>query len=132
VDTKTGRSPGKKTVNSQLSTVNLLAACAAAVDELKASRTLITALDAELASQKSRLDTERQLNAMLTELNNTRKSESAALGRALEAKNETIAAKDAVIATQDKLIETLKSKRSSTWRRIGDILIGAAAIAVLK
>lgn len=111
---------------------DVIDACAAAVDELKASRTLIVALDAELASQKSRLETERQLNAVLNELNSTRKSESDALGRAVDAKNETIAAKDAVIANQDKLIAELKAKRSSPWRRIGDILLGAAAIAVLK
>ena len=48
------------------------------------------------------------------------------------AKNETIAAKDAVIASQDKLIETLKRKKASIWRRLGDVLIGAAAIAILK
>ena len=107
-------------------------ACAAAVDELKASRTLIAALDAELATQRTRLDTERQLNAVLTELSSTRKSESAALTRAVEAKNETIAAKDAVIASQDKLIAELKAKRPSTWRRIGDILLGVGVMAVLK
>lgn len=107
-------------------------ACAAAVDELKASRSLISALDAELASQRSRLETEKRINAILTELNSTQKSETAALGRSVDAKNETIAAKDAVIASQDKLINELKNKRSSPWRRIGDILIGAAAIAVLK
>lgn len=111
---------------------DIIAACAAAVDELKASRDLISALDAELASQRSRLETERRINAVLTELNETRRSESEALGRAVAAKNETIAAKDALLASQEKLIETLKAKRSSPWRRIGDILIGAAAIAVLK
>lgn len=111
---------------------DIIAACSAAVDELKASRELISALDAELESQKSRLDTERRINAVLAELNDTRKSESEALGRAVAAKNETIAAKDAVIASQEKLIVTLKAKRSSPWRRLGDILIGAAAIAVLK
>ncbi|MFZ1702144.1 MAG: hypothetical protein WBO10_02900 [Pyrinomonadaceae bacterium] len=110
----------------------LTAACAAAVDELKASRTLITALDAENASLRSRLDTERELNSILTELNVTRKSESEALRKTVEAKNETIAAKDAVIASQDKLVEALKTKKPSPWRRLGDILIGAAAIAVLK
>lgn len=107
-------------------------ACAAAIDELNAGRALITALETELGAQKSRLDTERQLNAVLTELAATRKAESDALGRAVAAKSETIAAKDAVIASQDKLIGTLKSKKPSAWRRLGDILIGAAAIAILK
>lgn len=118
--------------SSPRSDTRVISACAAAVDELKASRELIAALDAELTSQRSRLETERRINAVLTELNDTRRSESEALGRAVAAKNETIAAKDAVIASQEKLIESLRSKRSSPWRRIGDILIGAAAIALIK
>ncbi len=106
--------------------------CSAAVDELKASRVLIYALDAENASIKSRLETEKRTTAILSELNETRKSESDALRKAIDAKNETIAARDAVITTQDKLIDALKTKKPSPWRRLGDILIGAAAIAVLK
>ena len=61
---------------------------------------------------------------VLSELNETRKSESEALRSALAAKNETVTAKDAVIATQDKLIETLKRKKSSPWKRLDDVLIG--------
>ena len=111
---------------------DVLAACAAAVNELKASRTLLDALDAENASLKSRLETEKRTTAILTELNETRKSETEALRKAIEAKTETIAARDTVIATQDKLIDALKTKKPSPWRRLGDILIGAAVIAVLK
>ena len=111
---------------------DLIAACAAAIDELKASRTLLDALDAENASLKSRLETEKRTTAILTELNETRKSETDALRKAIEAKTETIAARDTVIATQDKLIDALKTKKPSPWRRLGDILIGAAVIAVLK
>ncbi len=111
---------------------DIVSACSAAVDELKASRVLIHALDNESASLKSRLDTEKRTAAILVELNETRKSESDALRKAIEAKNETIAARDTVIATQDKLIDALKTKKPSPWRRLGDILIGAAAIAVLK
>ncbi len=69
---------------------------------------------------------------MLLELNETRKSENAALRTAVAAKNETIAAKDAVIAAQDKLVTGLKSKRSSPWKRLGDVLIGVAIAAILK
>jgi len=61
---------------------------------------------------------------VLSELDETRKEESEALRSAVAAKNETITAKDAVIATQDKLIETLKRKKSSPWKRLGDVLIG--------
>ncbi len=111
---------------------DIIAACSAAVDELKASRVLIEALDGENTSLKSRLETEKRTTAILTELNETRKSESDALRKAIDAKNETIAARDTVIATQDKLIDALKTKKPSAWRRLGDILIGAAAIAVLK
>lgn len=111
---------------------SVINACAAAIDELKASRTLLDALDAENASLKSRLETEKRTTAILTELNETRKSETEALRKAIEAKTETIAARDTVIATQDKLIDALKTKKPSPWRRLGDILIGAAVIAVLK
>ena len=111
---------------------SVINACAAAIDELKASRTLLDALDAENASLKSRLETEKRTTAILTELNETRRSETEALRKAIEAKTETIAARDTVIATQDKLIDALKTKKPSPWRRLGDILIGAAVIAVLK
>jgi hypothetical protein len=36
------------------------------------------------------------------------------------------------IAVQDKLIETLKTKKRSPWARIADILLGAGIIAILK
>ena len=104
----------------------------AAVEELAASRVLIDALESENAALKTRLGTEKQLTVVLTELNETRKSEADALRATVAAKNETIAAKDAVIAQQDKLVEALKGKKTSPWRRIGDLLIGAAIFAVLK
>lgn len=69
---------------------------------------------------------------MLTELNETRKAESDALQNVVAAKNETLIAKDTVIANQDKLIETLKAKKSSPWKRFGDVLIGVAAGMVLR
>jgi hypothetical protein len=93
---------------------------------------LIDALERENAALKTRLETERRANAILIELNETRKSESEALRQTVTAKNETIAAKDAVITAQDKLIAGLKTKRTSIWKRIGDIAIGAAFGAVLR
>jgi len=93
---------------------------------------LIDALERENAALKTRLDTERSANAILLELNETRKSESDALRQTIAAKNETIAAKESVITAQDKLIGTLKTKRTSIWKRIGDIAIGAAIGAILR
>jgi hypothetical protein len=109
-----------------------VAACSASADELKASRVLIDALDTENASLKARLATEKQLTSLLTELNATRRSENDALKNALAAKNETIVAKDLTIASQDTLIDALKRKKPSPWRRLGDILLGAGAIAILR
>mgnify|MGYP001236169958 CR=1 FL=1 len=110
----------------------VLNACSAAVDDLAATKELADALDAENDALRARLATEQRTTALLTELNETRRSENAALQTAVAAKNETIAAKDAVIAGQEKLIGELRSKRTSPWRRIGDILIGFAAAVVLK
>ena len=111
---------------------DLVNACAAAVHELRESRGLIDSLASENRALSERLETEQQTTAILTELNETRKSESEALRAAINAKNETIAAKDSVIAAQDKLVGALKAKKPSTLRRIGDVLIGAAIFAVLK
>jgi len=93
---------------------------------------LIDALETENAVIKSRLETEKRANALLTELNETRRAESEALKSTVAAKNETIAAKDSAIAAQDKLIGSLKTKKRSIWSRIADIAIGAAIGAVIK
>ena len=69
---------------------------------------------------------------LLTELNETRKAESEALRTALTANHETLAAKDAVITAQDKLIQALKRKKPSPWKRLGDVLIGVGLGMVLK
>lgn len=92
---------------------------------------MITSLENENAALRTRLDTEKRATALLTELNETRKSETGALRTALAAKSEALTAKDAVIASQDKLIETLKRKKSSPWKRIGDVLIGIGVGALL-
>ena len=128
----TSSAKGSPTPDIRAVRSNALDACAAAADDLIATRQLAVAIDTENAALKKRLETEKQATAFLKELNETRKSENAALADTLAAKNQTIAAKDAVITTQDKLIEQLKQKRSSPWRRLGDILIGAAIAAVVK
>ena len=101
-------------------------------EELRLADRLIEALERENAALKTRLATEQQANAVLKELNETRKSETEALRQTVAAKNETIAAKDAVITAQDKLIARLKIKRTSIWKRLGDIAIGAAAGAIFR
>ncbi len=111
---------------------NVVNACAAAVDELKASRALVDALEGEHRALSERLEIEKQTAAILKELSETRKSEMNALRDALAAKNETIAAKDKVIESQDKLNASLKNKKRSPLSRIGDILICAAVTAILK
>ena len=100
--------------------------------ELAASRVLIDALERENAALKRRLETETAANALLTELNAVRKSETETLRTALAAKNETIAAKDAALAAQEKMIAELRRKKTSLWKRIGDIAIGAVAGAILR
>ncbi len=104
----------------------------AAANDLEKTRVLAGELERENSLLSERLETEKRTLALLTELNETRKTESEALRSTVAAKNDTIAAKGAVIASQDKLIETLKRKKTSIWRRLGDVLVGAAAIALLK
>jgi hypothetical protein len=110
----------------------LTKACAAAISELEASRRLIDLLDRENRLLKDRLEIETRTVAILAELNASRKAEGDALRTALAAKAETLAAKDGVIASQQKLIDSLKSKKSSPWKRLGDVLIGVAAGALLR
>jgi hypothetical protein len=110
----------------------VLSACTAAADELAASRTLITSLENENTALKQRLDTEKRTTALLTELNETRKSETEALRSTIAAKGETLTAKDAVIASQDKLIDALKRKKSSPWKRIMYALAGMGIGAFLR
>ena len=104
----------------------------AAAVELEQTRVLVLALESENHALAGRLDTEKRTTVVLTELNKTQKSEADALRSVVTAKNETITAKDAVISAQDKLVEALKKKKTSPWRRLGDILIGAAVFAILK
>jgi len=110
----------------------VIAACAAAAEELAASRDAIAELERENSALGARLADEKKLNALLSELNETRRKEADALRQTVAAKNETIAAKDAAIRAQDELIAKLRTKRSSPWKRLGDILIGVGAAVLLK
>lgn len=120
---------GSKPPRDESRTLN---ACSAAVDELKASRKLIELLETETALLKERLSTEKHTTSLLLELTATQKAESEALRNALNAKNETVAAKDKVIETQSKLVDALNKKKTSPWKRIGDVLIGVAAGMVFR
>ncbi|MFM9904813.1 MAG: hypothetical protein ACKVQJ_09610 [Pyrinomonadaceae bacterium] len=111
---------------------SVIAACMAAAAELENTRVLVTAIENESQLLKDRLETELRTTALLRELNESRRSEGEALRTTVNGKNETIAAKDNVIAAQEKLIDALKQKRPSPWRRLGDILIGAALITLVK
>lgn len=107
-------------------------ACAAAAEELAVSRKLIDALERENHALNERLETAARTERLLNEITETRRTENEALRAAVSAKNETIAAKDAALAKQDELIAELKSRKSSPWKRIGDILIGVAVSSLLK
>lgn len=107
-------------------------ACTAAIDELKATRRLVEVLERENGLLKERLDTEKRATSLLYELNESRRAENDALRNAVSAKNETILAKDAVIANQEKLITALQKRKSSPWKRLGDVLIGVAAGALFR
>ena len=85
-------------------------ACAAAADELAEQRRLADALEAENSALRERLATKVRIASLLEQSNDARAAEAAALRDALAAKDQTIAAKDAVT----------------------DILIGAAVFAILK
>lgn len=122
--TRASKRDGRKT--------EVIGSCMAAAVDLEKTRALAGELENENRLLTERLETEKRTTALLTELNETRKNEGDALRLAVAAKNETIVAKDDVIASQDKLIESLKRKKTSLWRCLGDVLIGVAAIAVLK
>ena len=122
--TPTARAPDdvQKIINS----------CAAAAIDLEKTRELAKALETENGLLKTRLDTEKRTSGVLLELNETRKLETASLRETIAAKNETIAAKDSVIESQDKLIAALKKKKSSPLKRIQDVLIGVALLALFR
>lgn len=122
----------KSSPSSDMDANRAVNACMAVAVELEKTRILADALETEKRVVTERLETERKTTALLTELAVTRRSEAEALVKAIEAKNETIAAKDVVIAAQEKLTASLKAKRPSLLRRIGDILAGAAAVAIFK
>jgi len=110
----------------------LINSCAATAEDLAKSRVLVDVLEKENGLIKERLETEKRTSAVLLELNDTRKAENASLRETVAAKNETIAAMSAVIAAQDKLVETLKKKKTSPLKRLADVLVGIGLMAVFR
>ena len=102
------------------------------MEELSATRRLVDVLERENELLKERLDTEKRATSLLSELSESRRAENDALRNAVAAKNETIFAKEVVIASQEKLIAALQKRKSSPWKRIGDVLIGVAAGTMLR
>ena len=107
-------------------------ACAAAADELRQVRALVTALEKENSALRQRLDVAVRTETILVELNGARQSEAEALRLTVAAKNETIAAKDAALARQDDLVEQLRRRKTSPWKRLGDVLVGIGVAAILR
>lgn len=74
----------------------------------------------------------KRLEGTMTALAETQRLEADALRRSIEARDRAIAAKDSVIAKQEESIAELKRRKDSPWKRVGYILIGAAAASILK
>ncbi|MCA1589929.1 MAG: hypothetical protein LC734_05955 [Acidobacteria bacterium] len=121
--------PGSK---FKADTAKLIAACNAAVEELRAARGLVSALEGENAALRARFEAEKRIARLLGELVETRKAEAEALRKSADAKDETIHAKNALIESQTRMIETLKTKKRSVFGRITDVLIGAGVAAILR
>ena len=115
--------------NTEAAAVN---ACSAAAEDLRQTRALVVALENENAALRKRLEIAARTETVLYELNETRKGETQALRNTITAKNETIEAKDAVIARQDELVTELKRRKSSPWKRLGDVLIGIGVSTILR
>lgn len=104
---------------------------AAAVD-LESTRELAAELDKKSELLTERLRSEENANGLAAEMIRTQASAISSLKDAIKAKDDAAGSKDAVIAAQEKLIESLRRKRSSPWSRIRDILIGAGAVLIFK
>ena len=112
--------------------MSVVNACAAAAEELRQIRALVTALEKEKAALRQRLEVALRTEMILNELNETRRSETEALRLTVAAKNETITAKDAAIARQDEQAAELRRRKTSPWKRVGDVLIGIGVSAILR
>ena len=101
-------------------------------ENIAARDDLIAALETENAVLRSRLEAEKKISSLLTELNEARKSETESLRASLRAKDKVVVAKDAVIALQEKQIAELKKRKSSPLKRVADVLIGVAVGGLLR
>lgn len=129
-----GGSPDSATNAERRKTKNdaALAACAAAADELAAARNLIELLEKNRQLLEARLETEKRIADLALQLAESRRLETMALRQAADAREETIAALAARIEAQEKMIADLKKRKTSVWKRLGDVMIGVAAGAILR
>lgn len=118
--------------NRKTETDAALAACSNAADELAAARELNALLEEQRQLLKNRLEAEKQIAGLALELAESRRLETEALRRTADAKDEAIAALRERIALQEKMIAGLGRRKTSIWRRLGDVMIGIAAGAILK
>jgi chromosome segregation ATPase len=103
-----------------VSDAGLRRACAEAVEELRAARRVIEAIDRELKSAREVIRLEREISEGLRRLDSMSAAEIAELRKALEAKDRVIAAYEAEIAV-------LKRQRNGFWKQAKIAIVAAAA-----
>lgn len=118
--------------------IPIVLACATAAsaqqksENIAARDDLIAALETENGALRARLEAEKNVTSLLTELNETRRNETESLRSAIKAKDEVVAAKTEIITLQEKQIAELKKRRTSPLKRLGDVLIGVAVGGLLR
>lgn len=103
-----------------VSDAGLRRACAEAVEELRAARRVIEAIDRELKSAREVIELEREISDGLRRLGSMSAAEIAELRKALEATERVIAAYEAEIAI-------LKRRRNGFWKQAKIAIVAAAA-----
>lgn len=98
----------------------LVAACAEAVEELKAARKLLESQDLLIERQQQMLKLEDEISGLLKRSNELSDKEIAALRLALAHKDRVITAAEAEIAV-------LKKQRMTFWKKAKWFVIGGAA-----
>lgn len=110
--------------NSAVSATNaddaLRRACAEAVEELKAARSLLAAQGIEIQKQKDLLELEQEISAQLKNIGELSEREKGELRKALVAKEKQIAALDAAN-------QVLKKQKFTVWKAFKVVVVSAAA-----
>jgi hypothetical protein len=98
----------------------LRAACAEAVEELRAARKLLASQGAQIEKQDELIALERKIGTGLKDLRNLDAEQKADLYKAIDAANRETSALRAEIAV-------LKKKQVTVWKQIKWFVIGGAA-----